>query len=633
MDNVTAGFTTGVDTRRRKRKAALPQSLLVLDCVILTLLALLPIAGIWIFGGNRLWAMGPMILLTLCAGALFVFRVGISTYRSELNCPPGGKLLLVYLCYLAALIPFAEIPYEAVMELFRFVSYIIAFWIWINLLRHGQRWKVLLVLLMLSISIMAWYALILDVHGSNMVLNQPRPAQYGMRASGAYICPNHFANLLEMIIPVGIGILLCREMGISVRLIAGYTVLISLPALFLTESRSGWIGLMTGIVVLAVALSLRKGFKQFIAVLLAAPLLAAATGFVVWKMSPRVQARVEQALNGDVRVVIWKDTLEMVKDHPVFGSGLGSYRWMYPHYRKHMIENADPEFAHNDYLHYWAESGAVGLAIMAAVVVMIVMRSVRIIRRDEDEKNVYLAGAMLGAMSGALVHAFFDFNFHIFANTHVFIFICGCLIAATPDRKVDRVFDMKPNRISWISTGLVVLLLMLAGYYSRTMVSYAYVRAAGENVKSMRWDLAQKQYKKAMDWSPSSWKAHIGYAHLLRTRSFWVRDKVLKQQWIDLAHVHYNKSLKQNPWEIDAVYGLSGLYKVSGDQEKALELRRKAVAMVPRHVFYLNELGLQLKDMGRHQEALDVFLESRAIEPTPAAERNIRWLQTHLNNP
>jgi tetratricopeptide (TPR) repeat protein len=484
---------------------------------------------------------------------------------------------------------------------------------------------------MLSASVMAWYALIQEVHGTAMVLNQPRPEQYGMRASGAYICPNHFANLLEMLIPVGIAIVFCRDLGVTIRLISGYTVLVSLPALYLTESRSGWIGLLVGVVVLVVALSLRKGFRRFLIVLIVAPMLAASGGYVAWMVSPRVQARVEQALNGDIRVVIWKDTLEIIRENPVLGSGLGSYRWMYPHFQKYMIENADPEFAHNDYLQYWAEFGAPGIGLMSVVVLLIVARMIGLIRRNENEKEVFLAGALLGALSGALVHAFFDFNFHIFANAHVLIFLCGCLFAATYNKDVDQSADMTPPRVKWIGIGLVIALIGVFVLYGRAMASYAYVLAAEANVKNMKWDDAQKEYKKAIIWSPGSWRAHIGLAHLLRTRSFWVRDPVIKEQWIALATLHYNRSLKQNPWESDAVYGLSGVYKVAGDQEKALALRLKAVEMVPRRVFYLNELGIQLKDMGRHMEALEIFQQSRAIEPSSVAERNIEKLQAMMN--
>lgn len=624
------GHPSPTNGRVRRRKVLLPTSFRVLDLIALFLLALLPVVGVWIFGGNRLWVMGPMILISVVAAILGVFRFFLSNYRRDLVIPPGGWVLLVFFAYLLVSLGFAEVPYEAFLETMRFLSYIIAFWLWINLLRFHNRWKIVLVLLMFSASLMAWYALIQDVHGTRNVLNVIRPAQYEMRASGAYICPNHFAHLMQMMILIGTGVVCCRRIGLSIRLIAGYTVLVCLPALYLTESRSGLIGLMVGMVTLFVASSIRKGFKKFLLALVIVPLMAVSAGMVAWKVSPMLQTRVEAAMKGDIRLVIWKDSMEIVKESPVFGSGLGSYRWMYPHFRAHLLDNADPEFAHNDYLEYWGEMGLVGLLIMSVVVGAIVWFGVGVIRRHDTAENAWLMAGMLGMMAGSLAHAFFDFNFHIFANTHVYIFLICAMIAAVSDGETEKIREVTGRSVMWMGWILGLVLVVAAVIYGRSMVSYGFVLAAEKRMATMEWDQAQQLYRKAITWAPGNWKAHIGFAHLMRTRSFWVRDRTLKEEWLALSRIHYEFSLDKNPWEVDAVYGLSGLYKMTGDQEKALALRRKSTEMVPRHVFYLNELGLQLKDMGRYQEALDVYLASRAVETSPAAERNIPWLRAKL---
>lgn len=628
---MSAGLTVPVTSRTRRRKTMLPTSFTLLDGVALVLLGLSTVVGPWLFGGNKLTIMGPLMIAIALAAALAAYRFLVSPYRRDGVVPPGGWILLGLVAYLAACWPLAEVRYDAALETVRFLAYLLAFWSWANLLRFHSRWKILLAVLMLSASLMAWYALIQDVHGTRVVLNQERPEQYGMRASGAYICPNHFAHLMQMLIPVGIGVVACRSAGVALRLVAGYAALIALPALYLTESRSGLIGLMAGLVTLAVAVSLRRGLKKFLLVLVIAPVLAASVGFAMWKASPMLQERVALALKGDIRTIIWKDSLPILLDKPVFGHGLGSYRWMYPHYRNHLTVNADPEFAHNDYLHYGVEFGVVGLLICAAIVLAVTVRALRIIRRTNDEGHAWLMAGMLGMMAGSLAHAFFDFNFHIYANAHVYIFLIAALFAAAAtDADAETLVDTRSAGARWVGWIVIALCLGVSGWYGRSLVSYAYVQVAQDHVDALRWDEAQAEYRKAIAWSPANWRAHIGYAHLLRSRSFWVRDRALREQWLADARTHYEWSLARNPWEVDAVYGLSGLYKMTGDQERALELRQKAVELVPRHVFYLNELGLQLKDMGRYAEALAVYQQSRAVESSPAAERNITWLRARL---
>jgi tetratricopeptide (TPR) repeat protein len=181
-----------------------------------------------------------------------------------------------------------------------------------------------------------------------------------------------------------------------------------------------------------------------------------------------------------------------------------------------------------------------------------------------------------------------------------------------------------------VGVALLVVLVGLGGWYGRELGSVRHRLAAERAVAAVKWDQAMVSYEKALAWSPHSWRAHIGLAHLLRTRSYWVRQPELKREWMDRARHHYERSLALNPWEADATYGLGTLYKLDGQAERALALRRQVVEQVPRHVFYLNELGIQLKDMGQYEEALQVFQESRGVEDSPVAARNIRWLQERI---
>lgn len=592
----------------------------------------MPVAVIWVFGGNRFWVMGPAILLILAIVPLFLFRFYWTPATSGLVIPPGGWVLLVFLAYLAAILPWANIPYEAWLEIFRYISYAAAYWMWVNLLRFNRRWKWALLSLLFSVSIMAWYALIQEVHGTNMVLHVERPEQYGMRASGAFICPNHFANLLEMMIPVSIALVFHRGAGVAMRLVAGYTALVCLPALYLTESRSGWIGLLAGLIVMSVAVALRKGIRKFLLVLLVAPLIAGGAALAVWQFSPRVQARVTAAIQGDIRIQLWKDSLPIAELSPVIGNGLGSYRWMYQHFRTHYLDYANPEFAHNDYLQFWAEIGAVGLALMAVVVLLVVRRAVRIIRSDPGD-SAWLMGGLLGAMAGALAHAFFDFNFHIFGNVHVYVFLLAVLMAATYDRTVDRTLESRGPlaRSAAALVGLLAVSLLIL--YGRSVASYGYTLAAEAQVKKLDWDRADAQYRSAIAWSPSSWKAHLGLAHLLRTRSFWMRNPETRSAWLAESRAQYELAESMNPWEADILYGLGSLCKIEGKLKEALVYRRQTVEKVPRHVFYLNELGLLLREMKRYEEALAVFKESQSIKPDKVSDLNIAWLQHRLAQP
>jgi O-antigen ligase len=78
------------------------------------------------------------------------------------------------------------------------------------------------------------------------------------------------------------------------------------------------------------------------------------------------------------RVAIWKFTGMMIKDHPILGSGIGTYKYNTLRYQAEFFEQGDnrsiypygfADKAHNEYLQLWAELGTIGLAIFLWLII------------------------------------------------------------------------------------------------------------------------------------------------------------------------------------------------------------------------------------------------------------------------
>jgi O-antigen ligase len=64
-------------------------------------------------------------------------------------------------------------------------------------------------------------------------------------------------------------------------------------------------------------------------------------------------------------LAIWTVTLRMLRDHPLFGAGIGGYQTVMAHYR---TPNLHPEpYAHNIFLTTWSEAGLIGLVAFAVI--------------------------------------------------------------------------------------------------------------------------------------------------------------------------------------------------------------------------------------------------------------------------
>ena len=114
--------------------------------------------------------------------------------------------------------------------------------------------------------------------------------------------------------------------------------------------------------------------------------------------------------------------LSMWKDYPVFGSGLGSFPVVFPRY------SADGTLvsythAHNDYLEFGAEAGAVGLSLLGLMVLMSFAVALRAqyLRRDPLMRGLSFA-AMMGILA-LMIHSSVDFNLQIPANALTFMLL------------------------------------------------------------------------------------------------------------------------------------------------------------------------------------------------------------------
>ena len=136
--------------------------------------------------------------------------------------------------------------------------------------------------------------------------------------------------------------------------------------MFLTQSRSGWIGTMAGLGTTICMIGARKGRKVFLISLFLVPLIFAAAGVGLWMGSDIFRERILDALHGNIRLHMWSDTLTMIRQQPWLGWGAGSYQWIFPRFRTisdQMLFN----YAHNEYLHFAADYGIIGLVLFMGV--------------------------------------------------------------------------------------------------------------------------------------------------------------------------------------------------------------------------------------------------------------------------
>ncbi|MFQ5741288.1 MAG: O-antigen ligase family protein [Acidobacteriota bacterium] len=125
-----------------------------------------------------------------------------------------------------------------------------------------------------------------------------------------------------------------------------------------------------------------------------------------------------------LRQAIWSDTISLIKAHPFFGTGLGTFAGRYTEHQTTALTQFVNQ-AHNDYLQFAAELGLVGAALLFALILALLGRQIVAFYRAERGRDQFLLLGCCGSILALLFHSFADFNLQIPANALVFAAILG----------------------------------------------------------------------------------------------------------------------------------------------------------------------------------------------------------------
>jgi O-antigen ligase len=221
---------------------------------------------------------------------------------------------------------------------------------------------------------------------------------------GPYVNHNHYAGLMEMLIPLNVASVLPALRKNPSALLLGFAALIPIASLLLSGSRGGFISLVAE-VFLAAALVFFCGSRRArkpTALAGGAALLAAALLFF-W-MAPRHIAE-RLAMMGDAtqppevemgnRLVAARDSLGILRDHPWLGAGLGSFETAFPPYQSFPTD-LRWDHAHNDYAEALAETGLAGGALIACALGMFFRLALKGVVRSRESGVRSRRGGGLG---------------------------------------------------------------------------------------------------------------------------------------------------------------------------------------------------------------------------------------------
>jgi O-antigen ligase len=274
---------------------------------------------------------------------------------------------------------------------------------------------------------------------------------YGARASGFYVCPDHFAGYLESLAVILLALALFARLRIWVRILLIYLAGADLIGVLMSGSRGGYLSVgasLLALIAYAAYHIFRVAHSRSGKLFLGASVvgcLALLLGFEFVTRSDLLSARFSTYLEPrDVRPLIWQAAVREFELSPVIGTGAGTYLIYGRKFRDPSIQS-DPVYAHNDCLQLLAEYGVVAALFLFGFVAAHGANTWsfigRMLRWLEERNQAFsnslalVVGSAL-AVIGLIVHSFFDFNLQIPGNTLFVALVFGIL--ANPGVQWDK---------------------------------------------------------------------------------------------------------------------------------------------------------------------------------------------------
>jgi O-antigen ligase len=341
---------------------------------------------------------------------------------------------------LSKFLPVSVCPQATETELYKFLAYVVVFFLIINNIRRSKQVNRLIMVLIAMGFLEALYGLIQFVSGSYRIYTYQTDAW----VHGTFVNKNHFAGYMEMVILITFGLLFTRfeqrrsssqryiEQTFEEKYMKAFAVLfmvfLMICAHLLSGSRGGIISFAFGVIVFALLASTRHLLRRWIiVVLIVLPLVIGTVAVMVpEQFMANLNKFTEPQFDPSFRTrwEIWRTQWHIFLDFPLVGSGLGTFSNLAQRYQtfRWSYRLAQSE---SDVMQLLAELGMVGIALVSWVGGKFLYAIFSKWKQRRSRWAVAIVAGGLSAIVSIVMHGGIDFNLHIPANALLFTVIAA----------------------------------------------------------------------------------------------------------------------------------------------------------------------------------------------------------------
>jgi len=516
------------------------------------------------------------------------------------------------------------------IEFFRLTAYVVFYITAVEIFTDREYLKKIITIISIFFPILSLFSIIQYILFNGKIY-WFRPLTQGGTPFGPYVNRNHYAFIMAIIFPIFVSLFLYYKPSIrfyslkekiveifnqyrtNIHILIGFSCIIIGTSVFLSLSRGGIISLCISMVffgILFFKFTERK--KTGWLIIIISILIGVSVGWFGFEpIINRFKALLSTDLSLTQRLIIWKDSIKIIKDFPLTGTGIGTYVYIYPAYRS-LSEKTIVYHAHNDYIESAVEGGFIGFFLFIIFMLSVILSSFKnfIHRKDKYCRYLYI-GAISGIVS-ATIHSFVDFNLHIGANKLYLFFITSLLVSFANTRiKTSQKTSLLTKISVPIKSLIIITIVMLViNFTFNTLIIISKIRFSSiQNINLRKADIKTlktiKQYTNFLQkLDPLEAKYYYASGQIER----FLNNKLF-------ALKNYLKSLSLNPVNGECLQMIGMLVSEKGNITLAEKLLLAGIKYDRNNPKRYRSYAVWLSINDRREESIEIFKKAIQLEP------------------
>ena len=577
----------------------------------------------------------------------------ISFVKTPLDIPLLLWIAINIVCTIFSIAPHLSFrgEYENFAGSLSNINYVILYFLAVQFLKNTKQIQILLIALMISGFLICLYS-VAQFFGYDFIKWNEESVIKG-RYFASMGNPNFLGALLIMIIPVVISYFVMaiknRKNSLIFVLFAFFILLYI--ALFGTQSRGPFLGfvfsflfmLSYGIYKLyknllrsselqhvsfnSLLFALIKKYRIWIILFFVLMGIAIFLSLTIGKNATKRITESIADIKGSLsqsRLHIWIPALKIIKDYPILGTGVDTFKAIFPKYEGLDFAyidgtNVSSRTAHNELLNIAATMGLIGLAIYLLIIFVFIKLFYKPFAAINNFEIKLISLSLFASFIAYFVQNIFSFGVAAI-NTTLYLFMAIQAFIYNSiygEKKLNfALYPSSEKSTKFIFQIIAVIISSFFAYKAYILLSADYSYNKGKILGNVygRWDLAIKEHIKSVEKVPLEVKYHVYLGLAYEQMALRVDDRAKQIDLINLAIKEYKKGIELNPansyyWgNLGRIYSLFARIENNPEYyQQSIYYYTEAIKKAPvTGLFYHNLIELYVRN-NMINEALQVF--------------------------